>query len=104
MILSKNREVREMPVHFTRVNLTKQGFTPHANRLQLHGIFNLKSSLVGTDNMYIIRNWLYEHCENRFYIGEYVHFINNVIVTDDVVGFEVPADATYFSLIKENLL
>jgi hypothetical protein len=54
----------------------------------------------------IITDWIWEHLTGRFYYGDY--FFNNVKGSNSVdmqkrVGFEIPGEASYFSLILDTL-
>lgn len=53
-----------------------------------------------------ITDWIYEHLEGRFYIGE--HFTTDVdsggrVKMCKMVGFEIPEEASYFGLFLPNI-
>lgn len=50
-----------------------------------------------------VRVWLYRNIENRFYIGSHGSVKGSVFVSQQVVAFENPADATFFGLIQDTL-
>ena len=94
IILSKSRRVWTCPPHFIKVNIFDD--TPGDTLLMpLDG---------KSDKLTIVRNWQYEHIKNRFYIGQAITFNNGLLVVSDVAAFENPADATYFTLVRPNLI
>lgn len=56
-------------------------------------------------NEKVISDWIWENLEGRFYIGdEYIDGDNNQpIIMQKVVGFEIPGEASYFSLILNTI-
>jgi hypothetical protein len=96
-ILIKNRQVKHCPPHFVKIPF----YTPEPmERIQtLKGILEDQPRVEQR-----IRNWLHENCEHRFYIGTHAEpYTEGVMVERSIVGFEEPSDATYFSLVMENL-
>ena len=49
------------------------------------------------------RIWLYENLTGRFYLGALVKTDGRILKKTNIVGFEEPAEATLFNLIKDTL-
>lgn len=90
IITVKNRRVFHCPPHFIKLYL---GDEPQRNLNQI----------VLTSDEAMVRNWLYKNISNRFFIGQDAVVQNSCIVTCMVVAFEDPADATFFSLVKNSI-
>ena len=52
----------------------------------------------------VIRNWLHENIDNRFFIGESFRAKEGFMIESFGVAFEEPADATYFTLLLPSFL
>jgi hypothetical protein len=50
-----------------------------------------------------IREWIYSNLKHRFYIGEVLNLENNQFVVKIKIGFETPAEASFFLLACPHL-
>ena len=74
------RRLEHCPPHFTRVFIDK-----------------LVSEKAITD-------WIYENLSGRFYFGEYYKTsTENVAYIETLVGFEIPGEASMFSLVVDTV-
>ena len=74
------RQVEHLPPHFTTIG------------------FNL------TTTEKAITYWIWENLSGRFYIGDdYNQNGPNPISVQKIVGFEIPGEASYFSLILDTI-
>ncbi len=95
IITTKSRRVWTCPPHFIKVNIFDKEVKDSSK------FVNLESN---ADKISHVRNWLYEHIEHRFFIGSTIMFENGLLIDANVVGFEDYADATYFTLVRPNLI
>ena len=52
----------------------------------------------------VITDWIWEHLDGRFYIGDiYIDTPGASIAMKKMVGFELPGEASYFSLILDTI-
>lgn len=93
VIKAKGRRVWNCPPHFIKID------TGH--RHPSNGLF--EQQFLGDAPSADLRNWLYTHIMDRFYLGPVAEILNNVIIHRDVVAFENPADATFFLLMRDTL-
>tara|TARA_B110000977_G_C10952457_1_gene445187 strand:- start:67 stop:354 length:288 start_codon:yes stop_codon:yes gene_type:complete len=51
-----------------------------------------------------ISDWIYENLSGRFWIGNYCHMTAGGSITlVERVGFEIPAEATYFAMFLDKI-
>lgn len=51
-----------------------------------------------------ITDWIWEHLDGRFYIGDYYHeSTSSGVNMQKMVAFETPGEASYFSLILDTI-
>lgn len=75
------REMDHCPPHFTKL------------------YFDLR-----THNVKVIKDWIWEHLDGRFYLGDvYDLNSNNSIHMQKMVAFEIPGEASYFSLVLDTI-
>lgn len=97
LILTKNRQVKHCPPHFTKVTIIA---AEKKRELSLQQAL----STVQVDTEATIRDWLHRNIENRFFIGKHVDLENNFFIDATIAAFEDPQDATYFSLVLPSLI
>lgn len=67
--------------------------------LHFHFIYvNLRINIIKP-----IRQWIYEHLKNRFYIGESLELVDNELIVKIKIGFEEPKEASFFLLACPHL-
>jgi hypothetical protein len=54
-------------------------------------------------NEKIISDWIWEHLEGRFYMGDEYQENGKNLGMRKVVAFEVPGEASYFSLLLDTI-
>jgi len=58
----------------------------------------------GHNNDKIITDWIWENLDGRFYMGDdYAESPESSIFMQKIVGFELPGEASYFSLILDTI-
>ena len=102
LILSKSREVKHCPPHFTKVPIEiKTTSKFHLNALPSGMHQEIEGS---STTRIVIRNWLHENIDNRFFIGDSFNSRAGLLVESFSVAFEEPADATYFTLLLPSFI
>ena len=52
----------------------------------------------------VLTDWVYENLDGRFYLGdEYSNTAGGSVSMQKVIGFELPGEASYFSLILDTI-
>ena len=94
IITHKSREVTHCPPHFIKVPIKIEG---DITGMRPVAAFSSDEKVVEIQTL--IRTWLHENCEHRFYLGNHVDPVSGFLVESFIVSFERPADATYFTLL-----
>ena len=92
-ILTKARQVKFCPPHFIKVTII-----PGVSERSLQALNDSRNI-----EEQIIRDWLHQNIENRFFLGRDNDIDNNFFVEALIAAFEDPRDATFFSLTMPSL-
>jgi len=90
----KSREVKHCPPHFIMVPVE----IPKSTGLQI-ALDN------GSDTpQKRIRDWCHETIAGRFFVGKQTRQAAGFMIESFIVAFELEADATYFTLLKQSFI
>lgn len=89
---SNSRRMWHCPPHFTKIEV------------DVHAVDLVSSVTVNTYRERNVRWWLYENIEGRFFLGNTTIESGRMLKDRFVVAFENAAEATFFSLIKNQVM
>lgn len=72
------RRMEHLPPHFVKVDFTLEA------------------------DIKVITDWIWEHLEGRFFIGDW-YFDNNGLHMQKIAAFESPGEASYFALVLSEI-